>query len=168
MLYFGKKIPKFIQDKVNDLWINKYRVARHYVHFEYSGYQRSLNNAGGYVFKYLSKTMDEQLIKDPGSGYFLLASWVREMSKHDSRYKGVRLWGCSRDISDAIKYEKAVTPVIWFRVNVKTEKGWFPLWVSEDLWSDDGLTCLKNYENWLPTQPLDPLYFDHLTGVATL
>jgi GT2 family glycosyltransferase len=55
--------------------------------------------------------------------------------------------------------------VIWFRVNIKTESGWFPIWVSEDMWTDEGSTCLNNYENWLTVQPLDPGYFDYLTGV---
>ena len=151
LLYFGKRIPKFMQNKINDLWVNKYQVARHYVNFKYSGYQRSLNNAGGYVFKYLSKTMDEKLIEDTESNYFLMASWVREMSKRGSKYHGVRLWGCSRDISDAIRYEAKASTVVWFRVNIKTDKGWFPIWVSEDLWIDDGTTYLENYENWLKT-----------------
>lgn len=164
MLYFGSRIPTFIKKKIDDLWINKYHVARHHVNFEYSGYQRNLNNAGGYVFKYLSKTMDEKLITDRDSGYFLLASWVREMSRHDSRYNGVRMWGCSRDISDAMRYDKAVSPVCWFRVNLKTDTGWFPIWVSEDLWSDDGSTYIEKFDSWVSTVPADL----SLLGVASL
>ncbi|HEY9754604.1 MAG TPA: hypothetical protein V6C97_05570, partial [Oculatellaceae cyanobacterium] len=54
---------------------------------------------------------------------------------HDTDYTGVRLWGCSRDISEAMAYsgEKNLD-AIWWRVSWKIpDGGWFPLWIDSDM-----------------------------------
>lgn len=155
MLYFGDELPIELQGDgkknrglIRDLWENKYDAGK-IIDFSFSPAQRSLNNAGGYVFKYLSKTLAYEALEDRDSGYFLLSSWVREMSRRDSKYQGVRFWGCSRDISEAMRLNLNPSPVIWFRTNIKTASGWYPLWVSPDLWDDSGNDYLIRFDAWL-------------------
>jgi len=160
MLYFGPELPVELQgDGKNDrglirnLWEKKYDAGK-IVDFSFSPSQRSLNNAGGYVFKYLSKTLSFEALADRDSGYFLLSSWVREMSRRDSHYTGVRFWDCSRDLKDAMLLNRAASPVIWFRSNIKTDKGWFPMWISPDLWGDAESDVLIKFDNWLASLPI--------------
>lgn len=156
MLYFGKRLSKNNKDRIKDLWEKKYNAGTQ-LDFAYSKTQRSLNNAGGYVFKYIAKTLDFDLLKDRETGYYMLSSWVREMSKRDTHYRGVRFWGASKDITAAMQADYEPRPVIWFRTNIKrTDKStkkvsWFPVWVSPDLECDDNNTTLNNFEKWLPT-----------------
>lgn len=155
MLYFGDELPIELQGDgkknrglIRELWENKYDAGK-IIDFSFSPAQRSLNNAGGYVFKYLAKTLSYEALNDRDSGYFLLSSWVREMSRRDSRYRGVRLWDCSRDLKEAMRLNRDASPVIWFRSNIKTENGWFPLWVSPDLWGDAESKVLIQFDCWL-------------------
>lgn len=160
MLYFGSELPVELQGDgknnrglIRDLWENKYHAGK-IIDFSFSPVQRSLNNAGGYVFKYLSKTLSYEALDDRGSGYFLLSSWVREMSRHDSHYNGVRFWDCSRDLKEAMRLNRDPSPVIWFRTNIRTDKGWFPLWISSDLWGDEELKILIKFDNWVVSRPV--------------
>lgn len=155
MLYFGDELPIALQGDgkknrglIRELWENKYDAGK-IIDFSFSPAQRSLNNAGGYVFKYLAKTLSYEALNDRDSGYFLLSSWVREMSRRDSHYRGVRLWDCSRDLKEAMRLNRDASPVIWFRSNIKTENGWFPLWVSPDLWGDAESKILIQFDCWL-------------------
>lgn len=154
MLYFGPELPVELQGDsknrglIRDLWENKYNAGK-IIDFSFSPAQRSLNNAGGYVFKYLSKSLSYELLEDRSSGYFLLSSWVREMSRRDSPYNGVRFWDCSRDLKEAMRLSHDPSPVIWFRCNIKTANGWFPLWVSPDLWGEEEIKILNKFDNWL-------------------
>lgn len=156
MLYFGKKLSKNNKKRIKDLWDKKYNAGTQ-LDFAYSKTQRSLNNAGGYVFKYLAKTMTYELLQMKDTGYYLLSSWVRKMSKRDTHYRGVRFWGASKDITAAMQAEYEPKPVIWFRTNIKmkdrtTQKiSWFPVWVSPDLQDDDENKVLTNFDNWLPS-----------------
>lgn len=159
MLYFGSELPvelrgdgKKNRGLIRDLWENKYNAGK-IIDFSFSPSQRSLNNAGGYVFKYLSKTLNYEMLSDRDSGYFLLSSWVREMSRRDSHYSGVRFWDCSRDLKEAMRLNRDASPVIWFRSNIKTKNGWFPLWVSPDLWGDEESKILIKYDSWLNSLP---------------
>src|SRR5665647_1115494 len=162
MLYFGAKLPVELQGDgkknrglIRELWENKYQAGK-IIDFSFSPVQRSLNNAGGYVFKYLSKTLNYDMLSDRDSGYFLLSSWVREMSRRDTDYKGVRFWDCSRDLKKAMRLNRDASPIIWFRTNIKTDKGWFPLWVSPDLWGDTESLVLIRFDNWIKCNAVHP------------
>lgn len=155
LLYFGDELPveltgdgKKVKGLLQEMW-EKYDAGTHWIDFSFSPAQRSLNNAGGYVFKYLAKTLTYEMLSDRNSGYFLLSSWVHEMSRRDTHYKGVRLWGCSRDLNEVMRLNRDASPVVWFRTNIKTDSGWFPLWVSPDLWGDAESNVLIRFDEWL-------------------
>lgn len=150
MLYFGKKLTKDNQKLIKTLWDKKYNAGNQ-LDFSYSPTQRSLNNAGGYVFKYLAKTLTYEMLEMKETGYYQLSAWAREMSKRDTSYRGVRFWGCSRDLTKAMSADTCPSPVIWFRTNIKRDNSWFPVWVSPDLYDDDENTTLTLFDEWLPT-----------------
>lgn len=127
------------RDNIRKLWVEKYKAGVYQAAPKFVMKKNSihLESAAAYVIKYMKKTMEYDLLKNDDSGYFKFSSWVWKMSRHDTDYKGVRIWGCSQDISQVIAYQgEPDTGVRWWRVNYllpDTEDGWFSLWVDEDM-----------------------------------
>lgn len=136
MLIF-RSVPKQLRYKVAEAWKGSYGAGgfKDSLKFSMSKTQHTLRSAGAYVFKYIEKTLDYNMLSDVTSGYYKQSSWVWKMSKHSTDYTGVRLWGCSRDLSEAMAYTgQHDTDTIWWRVSWKVpDGGWFPVWVDEDM-----------------------------------
>ncbi|HEY9754603.1 MAG TPA: hypothetical protein V6C97_05565, partial [Oculatellaceae cyanobacterium] len=125
-----REVPRKVRRELQGLWNNKYCAGGYgeALNFSIKKGQRDLRSAGAYVFAYVVKTLDYEMLKHVDSGYYIQSSWVWKMSRHDTDYTGVRLWGCSRDISEAMAYsgEKNLD-AIWWRVSWKIpDGGWFP------------------------------------------
>lgn len=132
-----KDVPRGVRRELQSLWNNKYCAGGYSesLNFSIKKGQRDLRSAGAYVFAYVVKTMDYEMLRHVDSGYYIQSSWVWKMSRRDTEYTGVRLWGCSRDISQAMAYsgEKNID-ALWWRVSWKIpDGGWFPLWVDSDM-----------------------------------
>lgn len=141
MLIF-RSVPRELRYKLASSWNGSYGAGgyKESLKFSISKTQRSLRSAGAYVFKYIEKTLDYDMLSDPDSGYFKLSAWVWKMSRRDTDYTGVRFWGCSRDLSEVMAYAcEENFDTIWWRVSFwfpKTERyaaGWFPVWIDEDM-----------------------------------
>jgi Bacteriophage replication gene A protein (GPA). len=141
MLIF-KNVPRSIRYNLAEAWSSSYGAGgyKRALTFSMSKSQHSLRSAGAYVFKYIEKTLDYDLLSHPDSGYFKLSAWVWKMSRHDNEYTGVRFWGCSRDLSEVMAYSAEVdTSTIWWRVslwhdaNDRYPAGWFPVWIDDDI-----------------------------------
>lgn len=141
MLIF-KAVPRAIRYKLAEAWNGPYGAGgyKDSLKFSISKTQRSLRSAGAYVFKYVEKTLDYDMLSDTNSGYFRLSAFVWKMSRHDTSDAGVRFWGCSRDLSEAMAYasEDDINTIwwrvnYWFNENEKYPAGWFPVWVDEDM-----------------------------------
>lgn len=139
-------IPTGLQEKLTDLWMNKYNpgasIQGHRcdqsINFEITQAQKSLDSAAGYVFAYVGKTLNPELLKDRESGYFLFSAWVWKMSQRNNDYTGVRTWDCSQDLKQIMKTAKPSNVNWWrFSINVPANEdrpgGWMPLWVDEDI-----------------------------------
>lgn len=165
MLIF-KSVPRDIRYKLASAWNGPYGAGgyKESLKFSMSKTQRSLRSAGAYVFKYIEKTLEYDMLADTDSGYFKLSAWVWKMSRRDTEYTGVRFWGCSRDLSSVMAYAGDVnTETIWWRVNWLTpEGGWFPVWVDEDMAAYP--ERVYEYEKWL-SQGRDSL---NCTATASL
>jgi len=155
MLIF-KSIPRSLRYKVASAWSGSYGVGgyKESLKFSISKTQRSLGSAGAYVFKYIEKTLEYDLLSNTDSGYFKLSAWVWKMSKHDTGYTGVRFWGCSRDLSEVMSYAgEEDTNTIWWRVNywyTATDKypaGWYPIWTDEEMGAYP--ERIYEYDSWL-------------------
>lgn len=136
MLIF-KSVPRAIRHKLAEAWSGSYGAGgyKESLKFSMSKSQHSLKSAGAYVFKYIEKTLNYDMLSDASSGYYILSSWVWKMSRHDTDYKGVRFWGCSRDLSTVMAYAGEIdADTIWWRVSWKIpDGGWFPVWIDEDM-----------------------------------
>lgn len=133
-----KAISRKVRKELKGLWNEKYGAGgfSEAVNFSIRKGQRDLRSAGAYIFAYVTKTVDYDLLKSADTGYYIQSSWIWKMSRHDTDYTGVRTWGCSRDISEAMlcpsdKRSRAN----WWRVSLKVPdgSGWFPLWIDEDM-----------------------------------
>lgn len=137
MLMF-KGISRLLREKLQHLWTGKYCAGgfSQSLDFTINKTQRDLRSAAGYVFAYIVKTLDYDMLESVSSGYYIQSSWVWKMSRHNTDYTGVRLWGCSRDLSEVMRNpSERDSDVIWWRVNWKVPdtSGWFPLWIDEDM-----------------------------------
>lgn len=138
MLMFAA-VPREIRKQLAEMWRTKYCPGssgyKDSMKFGMAKTQRSLRSVGAYVFKYIEKTLDFDLLKNVESGYFKLSSWVWKMSRRDTDYKGVRFWGCSRDLSSVMAYVREdVSDTIWWRVSWRLPGGgMFPLWIDEEM-----------------------------------
>lgn len=141
MLIF-KSVPRELRYKLASAWSGSYGAGgfKESLKFSMSKTQRSLRSAGAYVFKYIEKTLDYDMLSDTNSGYFRLSSFVWKMSRHDTEDTGVRFWGCSRDLSEVMAYSgDKDTSTIWWRVSYwfpdtdRYSAGWFPVWVDDDM-----------------------------------
>lgn len=132
-----RAIPREIRYKLADAWNGSYGAGgfKESLKFSMSKTQRSMRSAGAYVFKYIEKTLDYNLLENVNSGYYKLSSWVWKMSKHSTEYNGVRFWGSSRDLTEVMAYAgESCKETIWWRVSWKVpEGGWFPVWIDEDM-----------------------------------
>lgn len=151
MLIF-KAVPRELRYKLAEAWNGYYGAGgyKHSLKFSMSKSQRSLVSAGAYVFKYVQKTLDYDMLSNAESGYFKLSSWVWKMSRHDTDYTGVRFWGCSRNLSKVMAYhgETDNADTIWWRVNWLTpDGGWFPVWIDEDM--AEFPDRIYEFDNWL-------------------
>lgn len=155
MLIF-KDVPRVLRRKVASAWSGSYGAGgyKDALKFGMSKTHRSLREVGAYVFKYIEKTLEYDLLSNPDSGYFKLSAWVWKMSKHDTGYTGVRFWGCSRDLSEVMAYVgEEDTNTIWWRVNCwfdATEKypsGWYPIWTDEEIGAYP--ERIYEYDAWL-------------------
>lgn len=155
MLIF-KSIPRALRYKVASAWSGSYGAGgyKDSLKFSISKTQRSLGSAGAYVFKYIEKTLEYDLLSNPDSGYFKLSCWVWKMSKRNTDYTGVRFWGCSRDLSEVMAYSvEDDMNTIWWRVNywyTATDKypaGWYPIWTDEDMAAYP--ERIYEYDSWL-------------------
>jgi hypothetical protein len=159
MLIF-KNVPREIRYKLAESWNGSYGAGgyKESLKFSMSKTQRSLQSAGAYVFKYIEKTLDYDLLSHTDSGYFKLSAWVWKMSRHDTSYTGVRFWGCSRDLSEVMAYAgEEDTDTIWWRVsywfdaNEKYPSGWFPVWIDADM--AEYPERVYDFDRWLMSQP---------------
>jgi hypothetical protein len=146
MLIF-KAIPRELRQQLHELWITKYNPGasieghrcNQSLDFKISKGQRNLKSAAAYVFSYVGKTLKPESLEDKTSGYFLQSAWLWKMSQRDTDYKGVRTWGCSRDLSKVMKMPESDSGINWFRFSVnvpakyKQKGGWYPLWVDDDM-----------------------------------
>lgn len=136
MLIF-KHVTRELRYKLAEAWNGSYGAGgyKESIKFSMSKTQHSLRSAGAYVFKYVEKTLDYNMLSDVSSGYYILSSWVWKMSRHDTEYTGVRFWGCSRDLSNVMAYAgETNTDTIWWRVSWKLPDGeYFPVWIDEDM-----------------------------------
>lgn len=146
LIIFGE-VPKKVRRELKELWgtgdpegkygkYGKYGAGgfRDALQFEKRKTDRTLKSAAAYIFAYVSKALHSESLSDVNSGYYRQSSWVWKMSQRDSPYNGVRMWGCSQDISEAMAYSGEKNPdVIWWRVSWKTDDGWYPLWIDEDM-----------------------------------
>lgn len=136
MLIF-KRVPRELRYQLQELWNNKYSAGGfgESMNFKVKKSQRDLRSAAAYVFAYVTKTLDYELLSDVSSGYYIQSSWIWKMSRHDTDYTGVRSWGSSRDITEAMRYTgKIDSDIVIWRVNWLTPSGdWFPVWVDEDM-----------------------------------
>lgn len=146
-LIIFREVPKKVRRDLKELWGTGDPNARYGAYGKYcaGGFkdalqfegrrgQRTLSSAAAYVFAYVSKSLHSEALNDVNSGYYKQASWVWKMSQRSTPYKGVRMWDCSRDIKEAMRYSSEKnTDAIWWRVNWKTDDGWYPLWIDEDM-----------------------------------
>jgi hypothetical protein len=137
MLIF-KAVSRELRTEIQCLWNDKYGAGGYSeaVNFSIREGQRDLRSAGAYVFAYVVKTLDYDMLKAVDSGYYIQSSHVWNMSRHDTDYKGVRLWGTSQDISEAMRCPDDMrSNAMWWRVSWKVPdgSGWFPTWVDEDM-----------------------------------
>ena len=138
MLMFAA-VPREIRKMLAEMWRTKYCPGscgyKDSMKFSMSKTRRSLGSVGAYVFKYVEKTLNYDLLKNIKSGYFKLSSWVWKMSRHDTDYKGVRFWGCSRDLSTVMACSKENTSdTVWWRVSWKVpDGGMYPMWIDDDM-----------------------------------
>lgn len=146
MLIF-KEIKREVRQLLHDLWVTKYNPAASIpghkcdqsLQFEIRKGQRDLKSAAAYVFHYVGKTLKSESLQDKNSTYYLQSAWVWKMTKRNSDYKGVRNWGCSRDLSQVMKAPETNSDIKWFRFSVNfpakynNKGGWFPLWVADDM-----------------------------------
>lgn len=143
-----KSVSRELRKKLQTLWIEKYNPGaslpgQRYgesLNFKIKKGQRDLRSAAAYIFAYVNKTLDYELLEQFDSGYYLQSAWVWKMSKHDTDYTGVRLWGCSRDLSEVMKSpDLPPSECIWWRVNYfipadsESPGGWYPLWIDGDI-----------------------------------
>lgn len=141
-------VPQSLQDKLTVLWMTKYNPGasipghrcEQSIDFEIKQAQTNLKSAAAYVFSYVGKTLNPELLQDRKSVHFLFSAWVWKMSQRKTDYKGVRLWDSSQDLKEVMKSpENPNSDIDWFRLSVKVpanekhKAGWFPLWVSEDM-----------------------------------
>lgn len=137
MLMF-KGVSRLLREKLQYLWTGKYCAGgfSRSLDFTINKTQRDLRSAAGYVFSYIVKTLDYDMLETVSSGYYVQSSWVWKMSRRDTDYTGVRLWGCSQDISQVMKYAgNENNDIIWWRVNwrIPDMPGYYPLWMDEDM-----------------------------------
>lgn len=144
MLVF-KSIPREVKRDVKHFWEDIYKAGgrgrngnryKDAVHFKTMNGQRDLREAVTYMCVYLTKTTDSKALADINSGYFKMSSWLWKMGRRDTDYKGVRAWGCSDDIREAMRcpYEGA-SEVTWWRTSWRASEweDWFPLWIDDDM-----------------------------------
>ena len=114
VLWFGL-IPQRIQRKCRALWNEKYNLGgfAYALHFERSV---RIENGRQYLMKYVTKTFAEE---GGASGGFLdFASCVSWSSRHDTKERGVRLWGMSRDLSAICRAEPKPSSVFWLSYEI--------------------------------------------------
>ena len=125
MLIF-KDVSRELRHMLHDLWITKYNPGasipghkcNQSLDFKISKGQRNLKSAAAYVFSYVGKTLKPESLQDRNSGYFLQSAWLWKMSQRNSDYKGVRTWGCSRNLSKVMKAPETNSNINWWRFSV--------------------------------------------------
>lgn len=160
MLIF-KAIPRELRSMLHELWITKYNPGasieghrcNQSLDFKISKGQRNLKSAAAYVFSYVGKTLNTESLQDRHSGYFIQSAWLWKMSQRGTDYKGVRTWGCSRDLSLVMRNPKTNYDIKWWRFSVnvpakyRSKGGWYPLWVDDDM-----SVCpdrIEEFDEWL-------------------